>query len=30
MRSLKAILNAAGELKRKLDEKEDILALMVL
>jgi dynein heavy chain len=30
MRSLKAILTAAGEIKRKLDEDEDILALMVL
>ena len=30
MRSLKAILNAAGELKRKMDDDEEILALMVL
>jgi len=30
MRALKAILNAAGELRRKLDDSEDILALMVL
>jgi hypothetical protein len=30
MRSLKAILNAAGDLKGKIDENEDVLALKVL
>jgi hypothetical protein len=30
MRALKAILNAGGDLRRKLDDSEDILALMVL
>ena len=30
MRALKAILTAAGQLKRQMDEKEDILALIAL
>ena len=30
MRALKAILTAAGDLKRKLDYKEDVLALIAL
>jgi len=30
MRALKAILNAAGELRRKVEDSEDILALTVL
>lgn len=30
MRALKAILSAAGDLRRNLEESEDILALIVL
>jgi len=30
MRALKAILTAAGELKRRMNEEEDILALIAL
>jgi dynein heavy chain len=30
MRALKAILTAAGELKRKMNQKEEVLALVAL